>query len=436
MERELDAVIDAEYREVPQALSAYGLPKTEYPEDSLIATEGCGHKHNCYSCSKECDIRGEERYCVEAPMGNPFSCTTMNVLENLEDEFAEECQFINTELAEHRAGDGEPVPCCKKCNVFDCGYRCRRASNLGLEQKEEVVESESESQGELPAVKQLLDAKKKELNDYLSVDGIPENTIFEKKTIVAALANMVCELEDMEETEEEKEVLQPELPVLKNNDQRKEWLAKYKEWGMWYRDENIDVNYYKYDFPDGSRLVVAEYPNRHCYWNDKTEDEYHYHLLERNKKSYNGIYDEKYRQSVDSETYLVEFLKNLQKKVNKVNLIGRLTREPEIRYAQTENATAVARFTLAVDRKYNREESSADFISCVSFGKYAEVAEKYFHKGTKIAITGRIQTGSYTNKDGVRVYTTDVVIEEQEFAENKHSNSSEGSRQPLPPVIS
>ena len=99
--------------------------------------------------------------------------------------------------------------------------------------------------------------------------------------------------------------------------QRKEWLAKYKEWGMWYRDEKIDVNYYKYDFPDGSRLVVAEYPNRHCYWNDKTGDEYHYHLLERNKKSYKGIYDEKYRQSVNSETYLVEFLKNLQKKVNK-----------------------------------------------------------------------------------------------------------------------
>lgn len=109
--------------------------------------------------------------------------------------------------------------------------------------------------------------------------------------------------------------------------------------------------------------------------------------------------------------------------MNKVILMGRLTRDPEIRYSQGENATAIARYTLAVDRRFNRngDENSADFIGCVAFGKSAEFAERYLHKGTKIAITGRIQTGSYTNRDGVKVYTTDVVVEDQEFAESKNS---------------
>ena len=111
--------------------------------------------------------------------------------------------------------------------------------------------------------------------------------------------------------------------------------------------------------------------------------------------------------------------------MNKAILMGRLTRDPEVRYTQGENQMAIARFTLAVDRRFNRngDENTADFISCVSFGKTAEFAEKYFRKGTKIAVTGRIQTGSYTNKDGVKVYTTEVVVEEQEFAESKNSNS-------------
>ena len=113
--------------------------------------------------------------------------------------------------------------------------------------------------------------------------------------------------------------------------------------------------------------------------------------------------------------------------MNKVILMGRLARDPEVRYSQGENATAVARFTLAVDRRFNRnngDENSADFIGCVAFGRQAEFAEKYFRKGMRIAITGRIQTGSYTNKDGVRVYTTDVVVEEQEFAESKGASGA------------
>ena len=112
--------------------------------------------------------------------------------------------------------------------------------------------------------------------------------------------------------------------------------------------------------------------------------------------------------------------------MNKVILMGRLTRDPEVRYSQGENSTAVARFTLAVDRRFAKKEgeASADFISCVAFGKTAEFIEKYFRQGSKAVITGRIQTGSYTNKDGQKVYTTDVVVEDVEFAESKANASS------------
>lgn len=112
--------------------------------------------------------------------------------------------------------------------------------------------------------------------------------------------------------------------------------------------------------------------------------------------------------------------------MNKVILMGRLTRDPEVRYSQGENSMAVARYTLAVDRRFNRnnDEQTADFIGCVAFGRAGEFAEKYLRKGIKIAVTGRIQTGSYTNRDGVKVYTTDVVVEEQEFAESKNSSNS------------
>lgn len=112
--------------------------------------------------------------------------------------------------------------------------------------------------------------------------------------------------------------------------------------------------------------------------------------------------------------------------VNKVILVGRLTRDPEIRYSQGANgSTAIARYSLAVDRKFKQEgQPNADFINCVAFGKLGEFAEKYLHKGTKIAVVGRIQTGSYTNKDGQKVYTTDVVVEEQEFAESKNTSGN------------
>ena len=125
--------------------------------------------------------------------------------------------------------------------------------------------------------------------------------------------------------------------------------------------------------------------------------------------------------------------------MNKVILMGRLTRDPEVRYSQGENATAVARFTLAVDRRFRRDDASTDFIGCVAFGRNAEFIEKYFRQGTKALITGRIQTGSYTNRDGQKVYTTDVVVEDQEFAESKNSQGESGfqsTSRPMPSAAS
>lgn len=116
--------------------------------------------------------------------------------------------------------------------------------------------------------------------------------------------------------------------------------------------------------------------------------------------------------------------------MNKVILMGRLTRDAEIRYSQGENSMAIARFSLAVDRRFRKDgEQSADFINCIAFGKAAEFYEKFGRKGTKFVIEGRIQTGSYTNKDGQRVYTTDVVVENTEFAESKSNNQSGNSSQ-------
>ena len=114
--------------------------------------------------------------------------------------------------------------------------------------------------------------------------------------------------------------------------------------------------------------------------------------------------------------------------MNKVILMGRLTRDPEVRYSAGENALAIARYTLAVDRRFRRDgEATADFISCVSFGRTAEFAEKYFRQGMRVLVSGRIQTGSYTNRDGQKVYTTDIVVDDQEFADSKNaSGGNEG----------
>ena len=130
--------------------------------------------------------------------------------------------------------------------------------------------------------------------------------------------------------------------------------------------------------------------------------------------------------------------------MNKVILMGRLTRDPEVRYSQSgDGQLAIARYTIAVDRRFRRDgdQQTADFISCVAFGRQGEFAEKYLYQGTKILVEGRIQTGSYTNKDGNKVYTTEVVVENSEFAESKaaagsNSGASNGFQrnEPVSPV--
>ena len=117
--------------------------------------------------------------------------------------------------------------------------------------------------------------------------------------------------------------------------------------------------------------------------------------------------------------------------MNKFIGIGRLTRDPDVRYTQGENSMCVARYTLAIDRHVKRDQNqqTADFISCLAFGKNGEFAEKYLHKGMKIAVTGRIQTGSYTNREGQKVYTTDIVVEDQEFTESNSAQQTGGAPQ-------
>ena len=123
--------------------------------------------------------------------------------------------------------------------------------------------------------------------------------------------------------------------------------------------------------------------------------------------------------------------------MNKVILMGRLTRDPDVRYSAGENALAIARYTLAVDRRFRRDgEATADCISCVAFGRVAEFAERYFHQGIRIVVSGRIQTGSYTNREGQKVYTTEVVVEEQEFAESKSASDQYAASHPSAPAPS
>ena len=163
-------------------------------------------------------------------------------------------------------------------------------------------------------IREYLEEEEKMLRDYLECDGLPERTILRQQLKVAGLRIIHNLVKDVLETEEE--TIQPELPRLKNNEERKEWLENYQDWGLWYRDERIDVNYYKYDFKDGSRLVAVEYPMREGYWNQEPRDEHFFHFLKKNKKKYASLdetYDEKFRNETDSITSLAEFLKEIQK---------------------------------------------------------------------------------------------------------------------------
>lgn len=170
-----------------------------------------------------------------------------------------------------------------------------------LSAPDEVKVMTEETTGSEVIEPEILEGGYRELLETTS-DSDQANADSENMTSMIDKTDILGELESPQE--------QQELPNLKNNNQRKAWLADYKAWGLWYYDERIDVNYYKYDFPDGSRLIVAEYPQRESYWTSEQADEHYYHLLERGKKKYY----EKYRYNANSETEMIEFLKNLQRK--------------------------------------------------------------------------------------------------------------------------
>ena len=252
-------------------LSAYGTPKKVYPEGSLIQTEGCEGGHTCFDCAMECRIRGEERYCREAPMGNPFPC---EIVKHGFEGLPESCQFVNHDLAEHYAGSGEADPCCKNCQD-PCEYICGRAMKK-LEQRQNVVDAEfrevpqeadvetlqQEELSDLDLLREMMQKEKTDLDETIRVneeepDPILGEMIRKKKLLIEALTGMLCNWKNVAEPLKKEE--QPDIPILKNNDQRKEWLNTFREWPVWFEVPEAAEVYYRYDLPDGSSLVICEY---------------------------------------------------------------------------------------------------------------------------------------------------------------------------------
>lgn len=247
-----------------EPLSAYGTPKRVYPPDSQITTEGCEGGHDCFTCAMDCWIRGEERYCREAPLGNPFPC---EIVKGDFTALPEGCQFVDHDLAYHCAGDGEPDPCCKNC-PDPCEYICGRAMKA-LGQETEIPEagqesaaiSQQEEMSDMDLLRNMLEKEKNTLEEMLEANKEKshpdlEKLIRKKKILVGALAGILCDLENMAEPEEHEK---PDLPVLKNNDQRKEWLNTYHDWPVWFEVPEAAEVYYRYDLEDGYSLVICEY---------------------------------------------------------------------------------------------------------------------------------------------------------------------------------
>lgn len=311
-------IIDGEFREIPveTELSAYGYKPTEYPEGSSLSTKGCGHKYTCFDCAQECGIRQESRNCREATLGNPYSCTTMNVMELLEVEMGEMCQFINHEIAHHTAGSNEPIPCCKLCQVRTCGYRCGKSAHMVIDEKDtpkvEATPLAAEEETEIVKVKKILEREKALLNDYMEIEDLPETTLVRQKIIVGALANMLCELE---EAAEEENTEQPELTILKNNEQRKDFIDGYNNWPVWIEQPLTRERYYRYEFENGTAFIVRAYYHK-CFdvtssyskkWEDRYKDDW-------GAEEYYIVTEGKYfKDCLTNKSAMIEFLKNLQK---------------------------------------------------------------------------------------------------------------------------
>ena len=267
-------------------------------------------------------------------MGKPFPCTILQEGTGiLREQVGDHCLFVNTDLAPIRAGDGQPVPCCKKC-VAICAYRCERSlKELGIEcatphTEEPVCEEgvdtvegelaeelyeEISDQSDADLLKEELDKAKSNLDLMLSCYSEKDIRVRKQKLLVGAMAGMLCDLDMLDIPESG----QPELPSFRNNDQRKEWLRDYKSWGLWYEDENIGARYYKYDFNNGARLIAEAYIHSGDKYMPEHESSF-LHLVggpEPTRK--NGIpkwvRHERYNRFPNNETELVEFLKYVQK---------------------------------------------------------------------------------------------------------------------------
>lgn len=314
--KEPEVIVDGEFRELPveevtDVLSAYGLSKTEYPEESSISTKGCGHKYSCFCCAKECGMRQEKRYCIKATMGNPFECTTMNVLELLKEEMGDVCQFVNHELANHTQGSNEARPCCNQCKETLCGYRCNKSEkpkDVILEIDEVPVAAVEES--EMEFIKRILQKEQQLLNEYLEIEDLPVFTVKKQKVIVGALANMVCELEAMDEVEKKE---QPELLPMSNNDKRKEFIDAYESWPIWLEQPQTGERYYRYEFKNGTAFVVKTYFHK-CFdyhakgnWEERYRDAWgaeEYYIITEGKH---------FKDCLTNKSCMVEFLKGYQK---------------------------------------------------------------------------------------------------------------------------
>lgn len=353
-----------EIREVrkPEPLSAYGTKRRVYREGSLIKTAGCEGRHDCFMCSQDCLIRGEDRYCKDAPMGNPFPCEMIDIIPALRNNLGGRCLFVNQDLADHYP-TGDARPCCEDCKD-PCPMECDRALFARGEMKEDDSADDKENAvatsqqddsdpdvlvdmnlpedvddhadlhedpaGEVEKVEAevvedddlLAGEKFEELSDKTDMDLLQDLLNQEKyrlglmreeysendirvrkqKLIVGAYAGMIADLDVYAEQDRE----QPELPKLRNNDQRKEFLNNYREWPVWFRVNEASEVYYRYDLPDGSSIVICEY---HFYlpWLSKDQDrtgtrEY---LL---KPGYHYLEDCKANTS-----FLIDYLKNIQK---------------------------------------------------------------------------------------------------------------------------
>ncbi|RHS85486.1 hypothetical protein [Clostridium sp. AM42-4] len=335
-----------ELDEQPEKLSAYGTPKRVYPEGSLLTEPSCEGGHYCFSCPEmKCDIRGKERQCWYAPCGNPFPCEIVaeRSLDLLTEQMGDKCQFVNHNLAYHCAGNEEPAPCCCRCEN-PCNLACKRVaiekeqerSLMVLEADAQPSESDDEEQwfendcsrqdeerdkdpepieyDRYTLENMIQDAKK--AFDLMSDHWINDQPYtYAKYSMMIQAYEMLLQVHDAADPEPA-EVEQTELPVMKNNDQRKEWLRNYKPWGVWYKDEHIGSTFYKYDFECGARLIVEVFAIKN-YCGNFTHANYHLVGGPEPPKGANGFEKwtrhEEYNHYPDNETELVEFLKYIQK---------------------------------------------------------------------------------------------------------------------------